>query len=53
MRRYAINHVGQDTWFSTFAVIVVAVPIAEFFCVVGQIVIPPRSFALWHRPFLE
>lgn len=50
MRRYAINHIGEDTWFGTFAVIVVAVPITEFFCIVDKIVIPPRSFALWGFP---
>ncbi|XP_062183396.1 uncharacterized protein LOC133887454 [Phragmites australis] len=36
MRRYAINYIGGDTWFSTFAVIAVAVPIAEIFCIFGQ-----------------
>ncbi|XP_062181820.1 uncharacterized protein LOC133886105 [Phragmites australis] len=36
MRRYAINYIGGDTWFSTFAVIAVAIPIAEIFCIFGQ-----------------
>ncbi|RCV24816.1 hypothetical protein SETIT_5G116700v2 [Setaria italica] len=48
MRRYAINYIGEDTWFSTFAVILIAVPVVEFLFVVEQIAtIPlPRSFVL-------
>ncbi|CAO2152801.1 unnamed protein product [Urochloa humidicola] len=41
MKRYAINYTGEDTWFSTFAVIVVAVPIAEILCILGQTLIAP------------
>ncbi|WVZ53756.1 hypothetical protein U9M48_004657 [Paspalum notatum var. saurae] len=42
MRRYAINYIGADTWFSTFVAIVVAVPMTELFCIMGQIMnIPP------------
>ncbi|RLM58813.1 hypothetical protein C2845_PM18G02590 [Panicum miliaceum] len=53
MRRYAISYIGKDTWFSTFAVTVIAVPVAEFFCIVGQVMStpPPRSLDLWPRPF--
>ncbi|CAN6374529.1 unnamed protein product [Urochloa humidicola] len=41
MKRYAINYTGEDTWFSTFTVIVVAVPIAEILCILGQTLIAP------------
>lgn len=41
MKRYAINYTGGDTWFTMFAVIVVAVPIAELFCIWGQTLIAP------------
>ncbi|KAG2560703.1 hypothetical protein PVAP13_8KG094300 [Panicum virgatum] len=53
MRRYAISYIGNDTWFSTFVVTVIAVPVAEFFCILGQVLCtpPPRSFDLWPRPF--
>ncbi|KAG2556321.1 hypothetical protein PVAP13_8NG071000 [Panicum virgatum] len=53
MRRYAISYIGNDTWFSTFAVTVIAVPVAEFLCIVGQVLSTPlpRSFDLWPTPF--
>ncbi|CAD6254403.1 unnamed protein product [Miscanthus lutarioriparius] len=43
MREYAINYTGGDIQFSTFAAIVVAVPIAEMFCILGQTLVPPLS----------
>ena len=43
MREYAINYTGGDIRFSTFAAIVVAVPIAEMFCILGQTLVPPLS----------
>lgn len=41
MKIYAISYTGGDTWFTTFAVIVVAVPIAEIFCILGQTLVAP------------
>lgn len=41
MKRYAINYTGGDTWFTMFAVIAVAVPIAELFCIWGHTLIAP------------
>lgn len=43
MREYAINYTGGDIRFSTFAAIVVAVPIAEMLCILGQTLVPPLS----------
>lgn len=37
MKRYAVNYIGADTWFSTFVVIVVSVPVAEVFSIMSQI----------------
>ncbi|CAN6380843.1 unnamed protein product [Urochloa humidicola] len=53
IRRYAVSYIGEDTWFTTFVVIVIAVPVAEIFYIVGQFTSlpPPRSFDLWPRPF--
>ncbi|WVZ59633.1 hypothetical protein U9M48_009747 [Paspalum notatum var. saurae] len=43
MRKYAVSYTAGDTGFSTFAVMVVAVPIAEIFCILGQLVGPIGS----------
>ncbi|XP_066338174.1 uncharacterized protein [Miscanthus floridulus] len=43
MREYAINYTGGDIRFSTFAAIVVAVPIAEIFGIMGQTLVAPWS----------
>ncbi|TVU02786.1 hypothetical protein EJB05_28776 [Eragrostis curvula] len=36
MKKYAVNYIGEDTWFCTLAVIVAVVPITEAFCNLGQ-----------------
>lgn len=41
MKRYAINYTGGDTWFTTFAAIVVSIPIAEIFCILDQTLVAP------------
>ncbi|CAL4985394.1 unnamed protein product [Urochloa decumbens] len=44
MKRFADMYIGEDTWFSTFAAIVVAVPVAEIFCILGQrMTAPPQK----------
>lgn len=49
MRKYAINYIGEDTWFTEFVVISVAVPIAEIACILGQTLIPslPMESSTW------
>ena len=46
MREYAINYTGGDIRFSTFAAIVVAVPIAEIFGIMGQTLVPLASLRI-------
>ncbi|RCV37436.1 hypothetical protein SETIT_8G062600v2 [Setaria italica] len=48
MRRYAISYIGEDTWFSTFVVILISVPVVEFLCVFHHVatISPTSSFEL-------
>ncbi|KAL6868198.1 hypothetical protein ACP4OV_015043 [Aristida adscensionis] len=36
MKRFAINYIGEDTWFTTSVVIVVSVPMTEAFAIIGE-----------------
>ncbi|KAL6868211.1 hypothetical protein ACP4OV_015056 [Aristida adscensionis] len=53
MKRYAVDYMGGDTWFTTFAVTAVAVPIAEILCILGQSLnhcMPPQESFFEEKP---